>query len=81
MSPPGTEAFAIPGAMVADLVASGIGAIIKSAADRLIASHEYAVKTVLAYESGFVISSERDISFLSPQLHYAECGTKGGSDS
>lgn len=51
----GEEAVEIPAAIVADLIASGVGAIVKSAGDRLIASDQYVTKTVLAYQPSFVI--------------------------
>ena len=43
-----TEALAVPPVILADLVASGVGAIVKSAADRLIASDRYVIRTMLA---------------------------------
>jgi hypothetical protein len=50
---------------VAEMIASGVGAIIKSAADRLIASDQYVMKTVLAYEPSFVIrANAASASFL-----------------
>lgn len=60
--PPGVEVVAIPAALVADLVASGVGAIVKSAADRLIATDQYRITTVLAYEPGFVIRANATIA-------------------
>jgi hypothetical protein len=53
--PKGVEAAGTPAAIVADMIASGIGAIVKSAADRLVASDQYVIKTVLAHEPGFLI--------------------------
>jgi hypothetical protein len=59
------EALAIAPAFVVDLVASGVGAIVKSAADRLIASDQYVIKTVLAYEPSFVMRAQATtVSFL-----------------
>ncbi len=61
----GEEAVVIPAAIVADMIASGVGAIVKSAADQLIASDKYVIKTVLAYEPAFVIrASATSASFL-----------------
>ena len=55
----------IPAAIAADLIASGVGAIVKSAADRLIASDQYVIKTVLAHEPSFVIRANApSASFL-----------------
>jgi hypothetical protein len=63
--PPGAEAAAIPAVFVGEMIASGVGAIIKSAADRLIASDQYVMKTVLAYEPSFVIrANAASASFL-----------------
>ncbi|MGC8640157.1 MAG: hypothetical protein ACP5XB_09810 [Isosphaeraceae bacterium] len=60
-----TEALAVPALIVADLAASGVGAIIKTAADRLFASDHYVIKTVLAYEPGFVMRAQATtVSFL-----------------
>jgi len=55
----------IPAVIVADLIASGVGAIVKSAADRLIAADQYVIKTVLAHEPSFVIRANApSASFL-----------------
>jgi hypothetical protein len=63
--PPGAEAAAIPAVFVAEMIASGVGAIVKSAADRLIASDQYVMKTMLAYEPSFVIrANAASASFL-----------------
>jgi hypothetical protein len=63
--PPGAAAVSIPAAIVADMIASGVGAIVKSTADRLIASDQYVIKTVLAYEPSFVIrANATSASFL-----------------
>jgi hypothetical protein len=63
--PPRAEAVGIPAVIVADLIASGVGAIVKSAADRLIASDQYVIKTVLAHEPSFVIrANAMSASFL-----------------
>ncbi len=62
---PRAEALGVPAAIAASLIASGVGAIIKSAADRLIASDQYVLKTVLAYEPSFVIRANApSASFL-----------------
>lgn len=59
------ELVAIPQAIVADLIASGVGAIVTSAADLLIASDKYVIKTVLAHEPSFVIrANATSASFL-----------------
>lgn len=49
------EAAGLATVVVADLIASGVGAIVKSAADRLIASDQYVVKAVLAHEPSFLM--------------------------
>ena len=63
--PPSGQEVAIPATIVADLIASGVGAIVKPAADLLIASDKYVIKTVLAQEPGFVIrANATSASFL-----------------
>ncbi len=59
------EALVVPAVIAADLAASGVGAIVKSAADRLIESDRYVIKTMLAYEPSFVIRARATtVSFL-----------------
>lgn len=54
-----------PVAILVDFMASGIGAIIKSAGDRLVNSDQHVMKTVVAYEPGFVIRANAiSASFL-----------------
>lgn len=55
--PPAPQPKGAPVAIFADLIASGIGAVVKSASDRLIASDQYVIKTVVPYEPSFVISA------------------------
>jgi len=49
------EEAALPAAIAVDLVASGVGAIVKSAADRLVATDQWVIRTVLAYEPAFAM--------------------------
>lgn len=61
---PAVQAKALPEAIITNLVASGVGAIIQSAVDKL-ATDQYVIKTVIAYEPGFVIrANASSASFL-----------------
>ncbi|GAB1720192.1 MAG: hypothetical protein NTAFB09_19230 [Nitrosospira sp.] len=64
-APPAHREKGVAVAILSDLVASGIGAVVKSASDRLIASDQYVIKTIVPYEPSFVISAnETSAAFL-----------------
>ncbi|QRM35411.1 hypothetical protein [Microvirga sp. VF16] len=57
LTPSAAPSATIVAGIITDLVASGVGAVIKTASDRLIAPDQYSTSTILAYEPAFALRS------------------------
>jgi hypothetical protein len=63
---PQPEAVPILVPFVSDLIASSVGALIKSAADTIAADERYTIETVLAYEPAFSVGADSSVPEFLP---------------